>query len=212
MQILIIIVFIIGIADFIFNISSFISTKRLVSSKIEGMDQKFIFENIIHTRSSLRLVFSLLVIIASVLSALGIKALDDIRQNVAEDVKKNLIVSIDSLSMKLQTIDSLYKRAKEVDGNLIQYFEHNKLFIIRDLVCENEGQKFIFKDMSEINGLVFNSPPSVLIQSQKNVLTIKEITKDYIIVGYPVGTDSHSRTYFDFWICYQYNYADASIY
>jgi len=108
------------LAFLIFDVITYISTKKMFRDTWTGnkLDEKFIIENIIYARSGLRGVYSSLVIVTTVLALLGIRAMNDIKntvsQEVAEEIKKTAQLDIESLRQKYRDLTKL-----EEDGRLI---------------------------------------------------------------------------------------------
>jgi hypothetical protein len=98
---------IVVVLPFIFYFSSQRSLKRILKNEAEGrkLDDRFIVENIIHSRTGLNLVYSIIPILTFILAILGVDNIDKIKREVSSRVEDTVKVRI----AKAYQIDSLYQ-------------------------------------------------------------------------------------------------------
>jgi hypothetical protein len=107
--------------DILVSVGCYLSTKKKFQSQLSGssLDQKFVLENIVDSKSSLRLISSIIVILASLAAFLGYKGIDEIKQTVSENVSKQVRaaaqVDLEYLRQNRETIANIINESRKLD-------------------------------------------------------------------------------------------------
>jgi hypothetical protein len=177
-DILIAIVGILVLTNFVYTIWSYLSLKKLTSDvKALKSQDRFILDNIVHSRSSLNVLYASIAIMAFVLGFFGF----NIQRNVTMEVKREISdaarIDLDSLRLKAQSISLIESLAKKHADNIvktreeIRAFSENirrmpqKLYVIQHLAVTRDKHRFSFAELRPVDGSSlsqFKEPPAIL--------------------------------------------------
>lgn len=169
------------LANFAYTLWSYYSLRRVTASLASPpSDVKLLIETIVHTRSSLNLLYASIAIMVFVLGFFGF----NIQKNVTAEVKREIAdaarVDLDSLRFKAQTISLIeslarqhgdyIQRTKEESRLLIEALRRTpqKLYVIQALSVTNERHRFSFSELQSVDGVKlsqFAKPPVILMRA-----------------------------------------------
>ncbi len=200
----------------IFDIYKHISTKKMFEDKWgpKRLDDKFVLENIIFTRSSLRGLYGGLVIITSVLALLGIRAINDIKTNVGNDIKTKIDstynINLDSLAAKAEEVNRINAQVRNDYASSAKYLSlirdasrQVSFFVVRGIpVKANDFQSVAFKNLKTEDGHslpVFQTSPNIMILEHNGGVSLTKVTKDSIHFS-NFSSWSDAPISFDLWV------------
>jgi hypothetical protein len=177
---LIIVIGIIVLTNLIYTIWSFFSLKKLIdkSDKTKPEDN-FLMENIIHSRTSINLIYASMTIVVFVLGFLGFNLQKNVASDVIRDITKSAQVDLDTLRMKSTDISNYYDDSKE-NANKINEIKNQvlpllnkiketpqKLFVVYGVPINKGNNRIYFsklKTVDELNIPEMKQPPIILYQ------------------------------------------------
>ena len=163
------------IANLAYTIWSFVALKRLTKqdSKVK-LEDKYLVEHIIYTRSSLNLIYASIAIITFILAFLGYNLKDKITQEVTKEISAAAKVDLEELRTKANNIARLDSLAtlKSIDlaktsdriRSILDEIKRNpqQLYVVQQLTVSVQQHKFKFSELKTINGVAlptFAKPP-----------------------------------------------------
>lgn len=165
------------------------SLRRLLTADLtKKLDDKFVLEHIVHTRTSLNVLYASITIITFVLTFLGVKAVKDITdratQSATEAVVGDLQVMVEQWKKSIDVeqwkrnqeeaaglLDDLrerYSATRHVIGTIDSFIDtvgtrFHKLYVISNIPISKNKQKYLFSELKTVDGLsvpTFKGAPS----------------------------------------------------
>jgi len=177
-EFLIILIGIIVIANLAFTIWSYISLKKIVKGSQDSKIKDPVFlEHVIHTRSSINLIYTSIATITFVLAFLGFNLKDKITQEVTKEISASAKVDLDLLKLKTNEITMLDSVAvfKGRELNLINDKAHlilneldkspKQFYVIQALQLSSKKHFYAFTELRTINNEklpTFSQPPALI--------------------------------------------------
>jgi hypothetical protein len=207
-EFLFILIGIVVIANLVYTIWSYISLRRIVKGSQDGkIKDNVLLEHIIHTRSSMNLIYASIAIITFVLTFLGFNLKDRIAQEVTKEISASAKVDLDLLRTKANEITMLDSvaviKAKELnlinDKARVILNELGKspqqFYVIQDLQLSSKKHFYAFSELQTINNEklpIFSQPPALIYswakQSDGSITSFTpSATKDGIEFGQTDG-------------------------
>ena len=155
--------------------------KELLKADLsQRLDDKYVLEHIIHTRSSLNGIYAAIAMITTVLAFMGYKAVNDITNNASqaataqilrdtqinvEQWKKN-VVEVNGL---LDDLRNRYSATRHVIGTVDSFIDtldkrFQKLYVVPNIAVSQTKHKYFFSELKTTEGLMlpnFKEVPSV---------------------------------------------------
>jgi hypothetical protein len=169
---------IVVIANLAFTIWSYISLRRIVkSSQDNKIKDTVLLEHIVHTRSSINLIYASIATITFVLAFLGFNLKDKIAQEVTKEISASARVDLDLLKSKSNEISMLDSIAvsKSKELNLLSdkartiIVELSKkpqqIYVIQRLQVSPQKHYYTFSELRTINNEIipaFSQPPVII--------------------------------------------------
>ncbi|MEW5804992.1 MAG: hypothetical protein AB1847_23140 [bacterium] len=169
---------IIVLANFLYTLWSYFSLKKMTNktTSFESNDH-IILENIIHSRSSLNLVYASIAIIVFVLSFFGF----NIQKNITAEVKREITeaskVDLEVLKSKSDSIIQIHSQATQSYSEISKYKDQaraiaenmklspQKLYVIEALPINKNKFSYLFSELQTVDKTMlpkFSQPPMLL--------------------------------------------------
>ena len=186
-SLLIVLVGIVVIANFIFTIWSYLSLKKLTSSADSKKPaDNFLIEQVVHTRSSLNVLYASIAIMTFVLAFFGFNVPKNVTEQVTKDVAQAAKVDLEALKIKSDHIGILDSLGSAALADLTKFRDlaqgysesikrlPQKLFVVHDLQV-TKSTYFLYSDLKPVDGSTlpkFLEPPVVLWNAHSGDMSI----------------------------------------
>ena len=153
------------LANLAYTIWSHFSLKKLCTGlETAKPEDKFILENIVHTRSSLNLLYASIAIMVFVLGYFGFNIQKNVREGVTKDITAAARVDLDTLRMKADSVSlidpdarlqvteiSQIRRQIETVYESVRKFPQ-RLFVIHAIPISKQKYKYSYSELRQADG------------------------------------------------------------
>lgn len=177
-ELLFVLIGIIVLTNLVYTLWSFFSLKKMIGKVTPiATDDRFLLEHIVHSRSSLNLVYASIAIMAFVLGFFGF----NIQKNITTEVKKEITeaarVDLDTLKSKSDNISLFESFARQSVSEINKFRDQaraivdnikrnpQKLFVIESLLISKQKNSYLFSELKPVDGTLLpqiSQPPMIL--------------------------------------------------
>ena len=205
------------LANLSYTIWSFFSLKRVTSLiKASKTENRFILDHVVHTRSSINVLYATGAIMVFVLGFFGF----NIQKNVTAEIKREIAaassVDLDTLASKVESISLMESLAKQHADNVSRtsrsvsvLFDNmrktpQKLFVIKGLEISKLKSRYTYEELMPVDGTkiprVSKAPVILWIAYDKEYSQIGGIVATATEKGIEAYFDGGSPYMLDLWI------------
>jgi hypothetical protein len=195
------------IANLAYTIWSYFSLKKLSNrNQVVTLEDKFLLEHIVHTRSSLNVIYTSIVTVSFLLAFFGFNLKDKLTQEVTKEISASAKVDLDMLRTKANEISILDSLSTSKSADIVRIAEKarltldgitknmQRLYVIQGLPLPVNPQKHFYKysELRPVDGSIiqaFSKPPVIFCRGYDNEAEIPmrvKATTDGIEVGQTV--------------------------
>lgn len=199
----VIVIGIITISNLVYTIWSFFSLRKLAKDYTTNSENKFLIDHIVHTRSSLNLVYASITIITFVLAFIGYKAVKDITETAKTELLAENKIPIEQLrknageaNQLCDSLQTMYSRCNHFSGLIKTAYESinknpQKLYVVETL--DTKKQNYKYSELKPVGGWMIPKLNQVPVVFWQPVGTYDQIplsatlsaTKDNITLDVP---------------------------
>ena len=167
-DILIPIVAIAVIANFFYTIWSFRSLNRLVGNVTTTRSaDRFLLDNIVHTRSSLNVLYASIAIMVFVLGYFGFNLQKNVTAEVKREFSEAASVDLDSLKLKAKSVSLVQALAAQMLADISKTKDQSrtfldalkqtpqKLFVVQALPMTKQKSRYLWSEIKPVDGVRF---------------------------------------------------------
>jgi hypothetical protein len=156
---------IVVIANFVFTIWSYISLRRIVNwSRDSNINDNILLNHIVHTRSSINLIYASIATITFVLAFLGFNLKDKVTQEVTKEISASARIDLGLLKTKTNEIELIIDSVANIKGKELNLIDdkarslfnefrriQQNVYVIQELQVSPNKHYFKFSELQTIN-------------------------------------------------------------
>jgi hypothetical protein len=177
-DILVALVAIVVIANLFYTVWSYRSLRRLLANVTTARSaDRFLLDNIVHTRSSLNVLYASIAIMVFVLGYFGFNIQKNVTAEVRKDISEAASVDLDSLKLKAKSVSLLQTLASQNLADISKTKEQarvffdalrqtpQRLFVVQAIPISKQKNRYLWSELKPVDGVRFPNfkiPPVVV--------------------------------------------------